>query len=484
MSAINRRALESETVRIGKEIFARADAAGPPLLSIEYAQSQAMQWMTRNEQLKLRLFQFIAALPTLRSSEAVARCLKDSFADEALSAEDLPFPLRLAIGFRSNKSLHAHLSAWAARFGCLLSARQFICGSTPDEAISSVQRMRRHGMTFTLDVLGETVESDTVARELAQLYVRLVDSMGAVSDSWPAVPLIDESPFGPIPRVNLSIKLTGIVAKLDLADSGASGEAVLDRLRPVFRAAIKRGAFVNVDMEHYAVKDLTLALFKRVLDEPEFRDWPHCGIVIQAYLRDAESDMAELISWARRRGTPLTVRLVKGAYWDAEVAAARREGRSPPVYTRKHESDACFERISRTMLENADIIRPAFASHNVRSIAAALATEKALGLPPNTLELQMLTGMGEQLKRAIVAMEQRLRVYSPFGNLETGMAYLIRRLIENTANESFLRQSFGGDAPIDELLVDPSALASVPSSSDGRPPAPVQKNEPRVLLHA
>src|SRR6185503_12974949 len=103
---------------------------------------------------------------------------------------------------------------------------------------------------------------------------------------------------------------------------------------------------------------------------------------------------------------------------------------------------------SQLMLENTDAIRPAFASHNVRSIASVLAMEDALDLPPRTVELQMLTGMGDQLKRAVVAMGQRLRVYAPFGDMIPGMAYLIRRLIENTSNESFLRQSFGGNTPV------------------------------------
>ena len=110
--------------------------------------------------------------------------------------------------------------------------------------------------------------------------------------------------------------------------------------------------------------------------------------------------------------------------------------------------------------------------------------EQALGLPPNTIELQMLTGMGDPLKRAVVAMNQRLRVYSPFGNLETGMAYLIRRLIENTANESFLRQSFGGNLPIDELLADPARLAPAGPAPIAREKSKIAKSEPTVLQHA
>jgi RHH-type proline utilization regulon transcriptional repressor/proline dehydrogenase/delta 1-pyrroline-5-carboxylate dehydrogenase len=212
-------------------------------------------------------------------------------------------------------------------------------------------------------------------------------------------------------------------------------------------------------MEHYAIKDRTLAVFKRVLLEDEFRDWPDCGIVIQAYLRDALADLRELIAWSRKRGTPIAVRLVKGAYWDSEVARARQQGVPPPVFTEKWQSDVSFEQCARLMLENADFLRPAIGSHNVRSIAAVLATAQALRLPPRTVDLQMLTGMGEPLKRALVGMGQRVRIYAPVGDLVRGMAYLIRRLIENTSNDSFLRQSAGGATPPEVLLADPARHA-------------------------
>lgn len=457
---IARRTLETTTRTIGEEIFKRAEEAAPSILSMEYLQNAAMQWMTRNEDLKLRLFRFVEVLPSLPTHEAVARHLQEYLGTSDEPHPSLPVPMQAALGFRNCRSVHAALAAWAVRLGCTLSARQFICGSTPEEAIASVLRMRHRGMTFTLDVLGETVIADRVARQLQELYIRLINRLGEVSASWPSAPLLDRAPWGPIPRVNVSIKLTGIVAKFDPIDPEGTTAAVLDRLRPIFGAARKRGAFVNIDMEHYAVKDLTFHIFKRILTEPEFAGWPDCGIVVQAYLRDAERDMEELIDWVRRRGVPIAIRLVKGAYWDAETAGAIRNGWPIPVYSHKWESDACFERCARMMLEHADIIRPAFASHNVRSIAAVLAMEKMLGLPPNTVEFQMLTGMGDQLKRALVAMKQRLRIYSPFGNLVSGMAYLIRRLIENTANESFLRQSFGGDAPIEQLLREPACFAT------------------------
>lgn len=460
LSRINSSSLEAKIRRIGREIFQRAESAAPSVFSKEFWQQFAMNWLTKDEDLKLRLFRFIEVMPALRSPEAIARHLNEYLKPGKGNPSRNGFPplpelLQLALAFRRDDSAYASLVANGTRFACTQGARQFIAGSTPAEALVSVRRMRRRGMTFTLDVLGETIISDRIARRNQELYIDLFEHLSRESRGWSDVPILDRAPWGRLPKVNISIKLSAIVTSFDPIDPDGASESVLDRLRPILRIARARGAFVNIDMEHYAVKDLTLEIYKRVLMEPEFEDWADCGIVIQCYMPEGEPDMAALIDWARRRGTPITVRLVKGAYWDSETASAVRNGWPVPLFTEKWESDAAFESVARMMLENADIIRPAFASHNVRSIAAVLAMEEALGLPARTLELQMLTGMGEQLKRAAVAMKQRVRVYAPFGDLVTGMAYLIRRLIENTSNESFLRQSFGQHLPVDSLLRNP-----------------------------
>ena len=153
------------------------------------------------------------------------------------------------------------------------------------------------------------------------------------------------------------------------------------RLRPILRAARERGAYVHVDMEQYAYRALTYELFCRVLEEPEFRDWPDVGIVVQAYHPEAEAELRMLRDWVERRGAPITIRLVKGAYWDYEVLTARRLGWPEPVYLEKWQSDASFERCTRFLLENHDRLRPAFGSHNVRSLAHAIAAAEAMGLP-------------------------------------------------------------------------------------------------------
>src|SRR5262249_52147503 len=179
-----------------------------------------------------------------------------------------------------------------------------------------------------------------------------------------------------------------------------------------------------------------------VLSEDEFRDWPDVGIAIQAYLTDTPADLDRLRQWAEKRGTPVVVRLVKGAYWDYETILCRQNGWRPPVWLHKWETDACYEEMTRFLLQNYRHLRPAYGSHNVRSIAHALAAAEELGVPPRTIEFQTLYGMADPTKEALVSLGQRVRVYTPYGQLLPGMAYLVRRLLEKKANDSFLRASF------------------------------------------
>lgn len=453
--SVNEAELERSIREIGEEIFAKAEDAAPSLLSMERWQQTAMEWMTQDEDLKLRLFQFIESLPRLATSSEVAGRLKELLSRPENGHGPLPGILQFALAYERNDSLFASIVAEMARWGCGHSARQFICGSTPGEALTSVMRMRRSGMAFTLDLLGETVHSEKVARAHLETYLRLIAELGTAARTWTDDPILDSAPWGPIPKVNVSIKLTALAAGVEAMDRASAAKAMAEPLRTVLRAAAKAEAFINVDMEHYSIKDLTLDVFKTVLMEDEFRETPDIGIVIQAYLTDAIKDMRELIGWVQQRGTPISVRLVKGAYWDSETARARAEGRTPPVFAEKWQSDASFEAVGRLMVDSCEWVRPTIGSHNVRSIAAMLAYSAAIGLPPRTVEVQMLTGMGDPLKRAIVAMKQRLRVYSPVGDMVKGMAYLIRRLIENTSNDSFLRQSFGAGKSVGSLLAKP-----------------------------
>ncbi|MFQ5412447.1 MAG: proline dehydrogenase family protein, partial [Phycisphaerae bacterium] len=374
--------LEADIRRIGKEIFRRAEAAAPTPLSMAFWHQLVMRRLTQDDDLKMRAFRLIEVLPALKDHRAIARHIRDYFTalqekDAQNGTPDLPAPLRLALRFQRPDSAYARLIAGAVHLGCGMGARRFIAGSTPAEAIASVRTLRREGAAFTMDVLGETVIADRVARHHQALYISLIEHLSHEARGWREASLLDRAPWGSLPRINISIKLTAIVPRFDPIDPDGAIDSVLTRLRPILRVARELGAFINIDMEHYAVKDLTLEIYRRVLMEPEFRYWPDCGIVIQTYMPESERDLASLIRWSRRRNAPITVRLVKGAYWDSETASAIRNGWPIPLFTEKWQSDVAFERVARLMLENADIVRPAFASHNVRSIAACLAMEDA-----------------------------------------------------------------------------------------------------------
>jgi RHH-type proline utilization regulon transcriptional repressor/proline dehydrogenase/delta 1-pyrroline-5-carboxylate dehydrogenase len=208
-------------------------------------------------------------------------------------------------------------------------------------------------------------------------------------------------------------------------------------------------------MEQYVYKDLTLAILKDLLMEEEFRSRTDIGVTLQGYLRESEADLQGLIDWAKERGYPVTVRLVKGAYWDQETIKAVQQDWQQPVYNEKTATDANFERMTQLLLENHDYLYAAIGSHNVRSQAKAIAIAESLNIPRRRFELQVLYGMGDRLAKALVQRGHRVRVYAPYGKLLPGMAYLIRRLLENTANSSFLRQSLE-EKPIEELLAPPT----------------------------
>src|SRR3954451_13614759 len=224
-------------------------------------------------------------------------------------------------------------------------------------------------------------------------------------------------------------------------------------------------------MEHADVKDLTLRLFRDLLGEDEFADLD-AGVVIQAYLRDSRDDLADLIAWSGQRSKPVTVRLVKGAYWDTETVHARAAGWPVPVFEHKDETDANYERCTRLLQEHHGAVRAAFASHNLRSLAYAITYGRSLGIPDTGYEIQMLYGMAEPMHAAIRRMGLRLRVYAPVGELVPGMAYLVRRLLENTSNESFVRHRFAEDRQLDELL-GPPEVDTIPPSRDEAETAPL-----------
>ena len=420
------------------QLFSLIAQHKPSPLSSERWQSEMMDWAMADERLKVELFRFVDVFPTLRTSDEIERHLHEYFEQPGLAT-----PRLLRMGLMATRQRLAALPATALIRRQMLSfAARFIFGHDAAAAMPKLRALRGRSLGFTLDVLGEASVGDAEAEAYQRRYLELLVGLQHEVAGWKADRLIDTAAWGPVPRVNISIKVTSLFSQIDPLDFRGSVEAVKDRLRPIFREARRTGAFVNLDLEQFRYRDLTFTVFRELLDEAELAAYDEAGIVVQAYLRDADDDVRDLIDWARERQRVITVRLVKGAYWDYETVQAAQEGWPAPVFTHKPDTDVMYERITRLMLEHPAQIRPAFASHNVRSLANAIATAETLGLPDDAYELQMLHGMGEPIKAAVKSLGLRLREYAPVGELIPGMAYFVRRLLENTANESFLRLTF------------------------------------------
>src|SRR5205085_8071136 len=306
------------------------------------------------------------------------------------------------------------------------------------------------------------VVSEQETNEYAARCLELVEGLAAQTQDW-SDPLGKNTELFPV--VNVSVKISALYSQMNPADPEDAIAHLAPKLRPILRRAREVGAFINFDMESYAHKNTTLELFRTLFMEEEFREWPHAGIVIQAYLRDAERDLTNLIEWGRQRGTRFTVRLVKGAYWDYEKIKAAQNGWRVPVFLQKPESDANFEKCARIMLENEAIVTAAFGSHNVRSIAHAQAFAEKLGIDKSRFEFQLLYGMAGPIKRALVEMGYRVREYCPVGELLPGMSYLVCRLLLEKKNEGFLKAKFSENVSAAELLRDPEDLTG--QSSNG-----------------
>ena len=451
--------LERRAREIGRSLF-EGVGSGPSPWKRSWWDDHLMDLTLGDPMVKVQLFRFVDAMPVLKTSESIRRHLWEYLGE---AADRVPWWLRLAVALAPGGSIRARGLAGLARSGATHMARRFIAGATPDEALETVLKLRRGRLAFTADLLGEAVISESEAEAYQRTCIDLLRGLSGALAVAPEVPQIDRDHRGPIPRVNLSLKLTSLTARFDALHDEATTRRVAGRLRPILRAARELGAYVHVDMEQYAHKDLTLAIFRSVLSEPEFRDWPDVGIVAQAYLPETEADLRGHREWVAWRGTPITIRLVKGAYWDYEVVLARQLGWPVPVYQQKWQSDACFERCARFLMEHYQELRPALGSHNIRSLAAAMAAAEALGVPGDAFEVQMLHGMGEPIQRALVDMGKRVRLYTPYGAMLPGMAYLVRRLLENTSNESFLKASFTARARVDDLLRDPEEVGAMGS---------------------
>jgi RHH-type proline utilization regulon transcriptional repressor/proline dehydrogenase/delta 1-pyrroline-5-carboxylate dehydrogenase len=476
-------ALQTEIERRGERIFDLVDQHPEPLFSKAGFYQRMMALSMRDEHFKVQLFRFVDVLASLHRGTDIVQHLDEYFADMRNGYAPL-----IRTGVRAAKIV-PWISGQLLRWNVSGMARQFIAGRNPKDVMKMLRKRRAQGIGFTVDLLGEAVVSEQEANEYATRCLELLEHLGRETRGW-TDPLGKNTELFPV--VNLSVKISALYSQMNPADPADAIAHLAPKLRPILRRARDLGAFVNFDMESFAHKNATLELFRTLFTESEFRDWPHVGIVIQAYLRDAEDDLRDLLDWGRARGTRFAVRLVKGAYWDFEKIKSRQNGWACPVFLQKPESDLNFEVLTRILLDNESTVTAAFGSHNVRSIAHAQALADQLGIDRSRFEFQLLYGMAGPVKRALVEMGYRVREYCPVGELLPGMSYLVRRLLENTSNEGFLRAKFSENVSEDELLRDPADLISqspngarhLEVSGDGAsldtPPGDTYENAPLV----
>ena len=449
MRGVHSADLEPEILALGRRLTkgSRTGRFSPTRI----AQDRAMAAMTADPGLRAAAFRLVDVAPACAGPAELAEHLA-----AYLDGAEIPHATVTRAAGALDERWLAPGAGRIAQLGVRAMADRFIVGETVTAAADELTRMWAAGCPVTVDLLGEA----TVTPEEGAVYARrcreTLLGLHEISRGWASAPLLEGDAAGPLPRVNLSVKVTALTPLIRPWAPERGRDDAAAPLRELLRTARELGAHLHIDMESYDSRELVLELALALLSEPEFADGPSSGVVLQAYLRDSEETLERILDWARAhpRPAPLTVRLVKGAYWDHEVMESAAHGWTPPVWTDKRESDRCYERLTRRLIDAFPLVRPAIASHNVRSVAHAVVYARHRGLAAGDLELQILRGLGDDLQRALAAQGLRCRAYCPVGDMVAGMAYLVRRLLENTSNDSFLTSQAAG-ADIEELMACP-----------------------------
>jgi proline dehydrogenase len=454
---VEERVLEQELFDVGKALWKGLPSTrGRPLKALD---DKAMDLASRDAELKAALFRFVDVVPACRNMDDLARHLTGFLRE----VDEPPPPIAVAMRMGNTKPGRAALGR-AAATGVKHMAHRFIVGQDPRAAHGELRDLWKDGVASTVDLLGEATVTQAEADRYAARCSEALGTLVPAAARWPEKPQLERDTAGPLPRANVSVKVSALTPLLrpDAPERGKRDAA--DRLRRLLREARDLGAHLHIDMESLDSRDAVLELVLELLSEDEFRAGPSAGVVLQAYLRDSPETLDTILAWIRdgvgaEREQPLTVRLVKGAYWDHEIVEARQHGWDVPVFDVKADSDRNFEQLTRRLIDAERGIRVAIASHNLRSIAHAIAYNRLSGRPEEDLELQILRGLGDPLQEAIAGLGLRVRAYCPVGDLVAGMAYLVRRLLENTSNDSFLADQARG-VSIEQLLAPPGAVTA------------------------
>ncbi|ROO28425.1 bifunctional proline dehydrogenase/L-glutamate gamma-semialdehyde dehydrogenase PutA [Salinisphaera orenii] len=329
-----------------------------------------------------------------------------------------------------------------------IMGKQFVMGRTIDEAISNARSLERRGYTYSYDMLGEAARTDADAQRYYDDYHRAIEACGGASRE-----------LGPEKSPGVSVKLSALLARYELAHRERVHRELLPRLLKLARLAAEKNINLTIDAEEAARLDLSLELFACVSQEDDLADWQGLGLALQAYQKRALDVIDWLADLGRRHQRRIMIRLVKGAYWDTEIKTAQEAGLDDyPVFTRKTNTDVSFLACANRILAHDDVFYGQFATHNAHTLAYI---RHAVG-ERTDYEFQRLHGMGEALYEQIVEKGDRrapCRIYAPVGAHEDLLAYLVRRLLENGANSSFVNRVVDENEPVEDIVADPVTAA-------------------------
>ena len=325
---------------------------------------------------------------------------------------------------------------------------QFVTGETIDEALHRAREMEAQGFRYSYDMLGEAALTEADAQRYLRSYETAIHAIGKAARGQ-----------GVLNGPGISIKLSALHPRYSRAQHQRVMDELLPRVLHLTALAKHYDIGLNIDAEEVDRLDISLDLLEALCRAPRLQGWNGIGFVIQAYQKRCPCVIDWVIDLARRTGHRLMVRLVKGAYWDSEIKRAQQDGQSDyPVYTRKHHTDVSYLACAQQLLAAPEAVYPQFATHNAHTLAAIVQVAQDIGgdYTPGQYEFQCLHGMGEPLYRQVVGPLQRpCRIYAPVGTHETLLAYLVRRLLENGANSSFVNRMADASVSISDLVQDP-----------------------------
>ncbi len=353
----------------------------------------------------------------------------------------------------------------ALRHAMRILGDQFVLGRSIEEALRRSEKWAEQGYLFSYDMLGEAARTMTDAERYFEAYHEALAPIGAAAGTLAPEPNTGAASMAAdvlYTRPGISVKLSALHPRFEAAKRDRLHQELAPKLLQLAREAKAHRLTLTIDAEEAERLDITLDLFARIFADEALQDWPGLGLAVQAYGKRALPVLCWLRNLSATYGRKIPVRLVKGAYWDAEIKFAQIAGLADyPVFTRKSATDVSWLACMRFLLAAPDAFYPQLATHNAYSIAAAMvAGERMAEEKPFAFEFQRLHGMGAALYQPVVrpadgSQPHRCRIYAPVGRHEDLLAYLVRRLLENGANTSFVNRLADDAAPLEEIIRDP-----------------------------